>query len=405
MKSNYLVLIFWFISITLIAGNPVTDFTNNSLLQNANISLLVKELETGKTVSSFNAQKSMIPASTMKLVTTAAALEMLGPDFCFQTTLAISGKIAKDSVLTGDLYIIGGGDPTLGSEKTGDPDFLNKWVWALRKSGINKINGQIIADAGIFDDEGINPDWTWEDIGNYYAAGVYGISYMDNTCKLVLKTGKPGTTPEILRTIPEIPELTFKNNLKSTSISFDSAYFYGAPHSNVRVLRGEVPANRAEFITKGDIPNPAILLAQEFQKKLFENGIKVTKQPTDIVPANKTCVPIYIYKSPSLREIITETNVHSNNHYAEHIFRYLGIDKQEPATSGRAVANIKAFWKSKGLPVDQLFMYDGSGLSPMDAVSAQFYVDLLTYMSEKSQNSAVFFNSLPVAGESGTLSS
>jgi D-alanyl-D-alanine carboxypeptidase/D-alanyl-D-alanine-endopeptidase (penicillin-binding protein 4) len=401
MRKTFILFGFSMLNLLAFCQNPLDILIKNSLLENANISLLVKDLNTNQTLYQYCPKNSLTPASTMKLVTTATALEMLGPDFCFKTTLAIDGKITKDSILQGNLYIHGSGDPTIGSEKTGDAYFLTKWVQAVKAAGINKINGQIIADASAFDDEGVNPHWTWEDIGNYYAAGAYGIAYKDNTCRVVLHSGNEDTTPEILRTMPEIKGLTFENYLKSTKINYDSAYFYGAPHSNLRIIRGEIPANKTEFIVKCDIPNPGLLLAEHFQLKLIQSGVSVSQKPTDIVPYFYNSKVIYTHLSPTLSQIITETNIHSNNLYAEQVFRYLGFSGK--STSNQAIKNIRSFWKLKGLPVEELFQLDGCGLSPSDAVSAEFLVDLLIFMN-KSPNKDVFFNSLPVAGESGTLS-
>jgi len=403
MRINQLIILLFVSSSLMFAVNPVGDFVNNKLLVNANISLLVKDLNSGKTLYDFRSKNSTVPASTMKLVTTATALELLGPDFHFETKLEIDGKIDNQGVLNGNLIIRGGGDPTLGSEKLGDPDFLNKWILEVKKAGISKIKGQIIADAGLYNEEGVNPFWTWEDIGNYYAAGVYGISYLDNSCRVFFRSGNVGTTPEIIRINPVIPGLTFENHLLSTKIGFDSCYFYGAPHLNLRSIYGEIPANRVEFSVKCDIPNPALLLAQDLTKVLIENKIDVVGQASDIVPAKYTSKIIFSHLSPPLSEIVKETNIKSNNHYAEQIFRYLALKDNSIASTAGAIKVIKSFWNSKGLDVDQLYQYDGCGLSPLDAVSAEFFVDLLTYMRTKSQNKEVFFNSLPVSGETGTL--
>ena len=403
-KLNFIIALLLF-SILTFAKSPLDGLVNNSLLQNANISLLVRDVATNTTVCEYHSKNSVVPASTMKLVTTATALELLGADFRFQTRLEVDGKVTADGVLNGNLYIRGGGDPTLGSEKLGDTTFLVKWVEAIKNRGIRKINGRVIADAGLFDDEGVNPKWTWEDMGNYYAAGIYGISYLDNTYRLVLRSGSVGTTPTVLRVVPEIANLKIDNRLMSSSISFDSAYFYGAPHSDYRTVTGEIPANRAEFVTKGDIPNPALLLAQHFSDRLIQNDVAVRDLPTDSIDRASERTTIYTHDSPPLSEIITETNVRSNNLYAECVFKYLALQNKAVATNAEAVQVIKAFWKSKGLSVDQLFMYDGSGLSPSDAVSAQFFVELLSYMQTKSLNKDVFFRSLPVAGENGTLKS
>ena len=403
MKRIKLILPLLLLSIYSLAKNPVDDFVNNPLLENANISLLVKDLASNKTIYQFRSNSSTIPASTMKLVTTATALELLGPKFCFQTKLEIDGTLNSNGVLNGNLIIKGGGDPTLGSEHLGDKDFLTKWVEEVKRVGIKKITGRIIADATLYDDLGVNPKWTWEDIGNYYAAGAYGISYMDNTYQLVLRSGAEGSTPDILRIVPEMPAMTFENHLKSTAIEFDSAYFYGAPHSYLRSIHGEIPANRIEYIIKGDIPNPGLLLAEHFQEKLVENGIVIHQLPSDIVTESSVRRVILVYESPQLSEIIKETNVRSNNGYAEQIFRYLATTKNTIASSNGAVQVVRSFWKAKGLPVDQLFMYDGCGLSPVDAVSSQFFVDLLIYMQTISPNKEAFFNSLPISGKSGTL--
>lgn len=405
MKKQTFIILLLLFSTFAFAKSPLDDLVNNSLLQNANISLLVKDAATNTAVCEYRSKNSIVPASTMKLVTTATALELLGADFRFQTKLEMGGSVSADGVLNGNLYIRGGGDPTLGSEKLGDTTFLTKWVDVIKSRGIRKINGRIIADAGLFDDEGVNPKWTWEDMGNYYAAGIYGISYLDNTYRLVLRSGSVGTTPTFLRVVPEIANLKIDNRLVSSTISFDSAYFYGAPHSNFRSVTGEIPANRTEFVTKGDIPNPALLLAQHFTNRLIQNGIAISGLPTDIVEHLSERTIIYTQVSPPLSEIITETNVHSNNFYAENVFKYLALQNKAVATNAEAVQVIKAFWKSKGLSVDQLFMYDGSGLSPSDAVSAQFFVELLSYMQTRSVNKDVFFRSLPVAGENGTLKS
>jgi len=403
MKRINLIFPLLLLSIFLVAKNPVDDFINNPLIENANVSLLVKELGTNKTMYQFRSNNCSTPASTMKLVTTATALELLGPGFCFQTKLEIDGTLNSNGVLNGNLYIRGGGDPTLGSEHLGDKEFLTKWVEEVKKVGIKRITGRIIADGTLYDDLGVNPKWTWEDIGNYYAAGAYGISYMDNTYQLVLRSGNEGSTPEILRIIPEIPALTFENHLTSTTIGFDSAYFYGAPHSNLRSIHGEIPANRLEYIIKGDIPNPGLLLAEHFHDKLVASGISIYQLPSDIVTSSGDRRVILVHESPELSEIIKETNVKSNNGYAEQIFRYLALSKYSVGTSNGAVQVVRSYWKSKGLPVEQLFMYDGCGLSPLDAVSSNFFVDLLIYMQTISPNKEAFFNSLPVSGKSGTL--
>lgn len=385
------------------AQNPVEKFIENDLLRNANVSLLVRDLNSGETLSEFHSCRSVVPASTMKLITTATAFELLGEDFRFETKLQIENEVDENGVLNGNLYIYGGGDPTLGSEFIGNRDFLNQWVRAVKQAGIKKINGSIVADASIFDDEGINPKWLWEDIGNYYASGVYGISYMDNTVRVHFYSGEIGSTPAITKTVPEVPGLTFENNLRSTIIRSDSAYFYGAPRSNIRTIYGEIPANRSNFVSKTDLPKPGLLLALHFHELLVKNGIAVSYPPNEDFRGHKERKTIYTHYSPSLGRIAKEINFTSNNHYAEHLFRYLGLHYSSVATSGASANVVRDYWRSKELPVEQLFIYDGSGLSRSNAVSAEFFVQMLHYMRKQSPNGKAFYDSLPVAGESGTI--
>ncbi len=374
-------------------------------MTSANISILVNDLSTGKTVDSFRSKNAVVTASTMKVITTATALELFGANYKFETRLETDGTLAKDSVLKGNLYIRAGGDPTLGSDKVGDKDFLNQWVAVIRLAGINSIEGQIIVINDIFDNEVINRKWTWEDMGNYYASGIHGISYLDNTFRAYFKSGVVGSKTSILRTEPVIDGLIIDNQVKSAAISSDNAYFFGAPFSNNRLVTGEIPANQTDFLVKADIPNPADVLVKQLKERLQVNGIKVLdKNFQDVLKLDNNRV-IYTHFSPRLAEIINETNINSNNHFAEYLFKLIGTKPTLPATNKQAIENIRAFWKSKGLPVDQLFQADGSGLSPTNAVSAEFFVKLLTYMKTQSKYSKEFYESLAVSGESGTMKS
>lgn len=399
-------ILFIFIALSwsfLISAGPIEKFVNHPYLQNANVGLLVKDLKTGEVLYEFQPKNCRIPASTMKVVTTATALEMFGPDYRIETKLAIDGEIGKDSTLNGNLYIVGGGDPSLGSDKCGDKDFLTKWVAAVRKAGIKNINGRIIADESVFEKQVMNPKWSWEDMGNYYAPAIHGISYLDNTFRIFLKSGKAGTNTELVRTEPAIQGLVIDNYVKSAAIGFDNAYFYGAPNSLHRFVTGEIPANKSEFAVKGDVPNPALLLALDFHNMLVQKGSKITQQPE--VVTDDCCKKFVIYKhlSPPLSELITETNVKSNNHFAEYLFKLIGGKNAAQATTNAALKNIENYWKAKGLATQQLFQYDGCGLSASNAVSPDFFVNLLIYMQRQSKYSDVFYKSLPVSGVNGTM--
>lgn len=383
------------LSVTLLTENPITG--------KANMSVLVENMTTGERIDEYRSEHVVPPASVMKLLTTGAALETLGADFRFTTTLEYTGKIEK-GVLYGDLYIRGEGDPSLGDKRR---SFLPRWVRAIQAAGIRRIEGSIIADMSAFDAEATNPAWLCEDAGNYYAPGIFGINYMANTMNIVLKSGAVGTIAEVTRTEPLYPNLQFINHIRCTNITYDGAFVSGLPFSNERYLTGCIPSKLGIFGVKGDIPNPGLLLAQHLQQCLLQAGIQV-KMPAHYVADYNPLLPprnfIYAHKSDSLGALIVETNINSNNLYAEAIFRYLGLQYATPATIHNSCDFLREFWRRRGVDVSTSLVKDGCGLAPQDAVSAATFVQLLRYMAH-SKYADVWFRSLPVSGQTGTLKS
>lgn len=412
-----------FLQIQAQVPQPVRELLNAPYMKGATFSLVVKDLQNGKTVCSYDTDRQVSPASVMKTVATATALELLGEDYRYPTSLEYDGQIVN-GVLKGNLYIKGSGDPSLGSShfapdrNTYTPaqnEFIPKWIAALKQAGIKKISGAVIADESLFDTEGTSIKWLREDMGNYYAPGSYGVSVFDNMYKLFMKTGAPGSRPVIKGCDPDIPAIYFTNYLKVGSASSDSAYIIGAPFAGERYLYGVVPANRKNYILKGDIPDPALFLAQYLNKALKQAGIGVEDTPSCYRIESeaerwaggerKTLVTTY---SPQLKEIVRVTNHVSHNLFADALIKTVGLQykpaKNEVISSfGRGVQVVYAYWKKKGLDVFPLWMHDGSGLAPADKVSAGFIVEMLTYMGTRSEASDAFIASLPQAGIEGSV--
>ncbi len=391
------IFLFFTLQQSLAQGGGAANFIKLPNLKHASIGIKVAEVSSGRTIYAYNEQLSLCPASCLKLVSSAAVLELLGPDYTYKTILFTNGTIDAQGILQGNIYIKGVGDPTLGSEfiDNNPRAFLEQWAADIRKAGIKSINGKIIALDGLFGYEGVSSRWLWADIGNYYAPGIYGISVFDNMYRLNLKSGVAGTCPEILSWEPSSVELKFENNLKAAVDNTDSAYIYGQPFDPSRRIFGTIPQNKSTFTIKGDIPDPGLFLASCFAETLKKGEMPASKgfstarmeKPN---PEEKRVLAQTI--SPDLKKIIQVINFKSNNHYAEHLFRKIGGENK-----------IREFWKSKGLDVDALFMYDGSGLSPSDGVSVDFLTDLLVYMSSKSKYAQIFYQSLPSAGKEGTV--
>ena len=404
MKSLRLtyILVGLLLSAALQAAGSVDILLKHPVTSSANIVLLVQDVTTGEVIDSYRSTNVAPPASVMKLLPTATALESYGEDYQFSTYIEHSGYIA-DGVLHGDLYVRGTGDPTLGSQKVGDRNFLNKWVKAVKDAGIREIRGSVVADLSFFDADAVNPGWIWEDIGNYYAPGIYALSYMDNTMNVVLRSGAVGSIAEVLYTVPEVPGVQFDNHIRCTSIMHDGAFVHGAAYNYTRYLTGSVPSNQGSFGVQGDLPNPGLLLVQHFNKKLEDNGVSITAEPRYISETDGVKrTPVYTWLSAPLAEIIKETNIHSNNMYAESVFRTFGANYTLPCTIHNAADYERDFWNRRGVNMRSTRIVDGCGLAPQDAISAEALVQLLTYMYH-SANKDAFYASLPVSGESGTL--
>lgn len=373
--------------------------TESSLTQYANISVEVKNVTTGEVVDEYRKDNVVPPASVMKLLTTGAALETLGPSFRFTTTLAYSGEV-RDGVLQGNLYISGGCDPSLGSANSG---FLNNWVRAIQSAGIREIRGGVVADMTMLDAEAHNAAWLCEDAGNYYAPGVFAINYLSNTLNIYLKSGAVGSIAEVLRTEPAIPELVFNNHVRCTPTNSDGAYVHGIPYSTERFLYGSVPSDKGQFGIRGDIPNPGLLLAQHLTAKLQAAGVAVQQPATYVVEGSiPACQMVYEHRSDSLGALLVETNYNSNNLYAESLFRYMGLRYGQPGTINNAANALRDFWMSHGVPLRGAVIKDGCGLAPQDVVSAESFVELLTRMYSSRYREA-WIASLPVAGQTGTV--
>ena len=397
--------------INLSAQNiALNTFVKSPNLKHAGIGIKVVDLETGNVVCKYNENLSLRPASTLKLLTTASALEILGDKYKYQTFLYAVGNINEAGILDGFLFICGSGDPSLGSEhlNTDKEAFLKDWLIALQNAGIKKVtNGiQVLDNPDCY--EPVSVKWILEDVGNHFAPEIYPVSVFDNTYKLYLKSGIQGTTPEIIRTEPEI-DLIFKNYLKAASNNMDSAYIRGLPSSKEKFLYGSIPSGKSDFAIKGSIPDPPLFLAGYFQKYLNKNGIKVegnisrTQRKTGL--NDKILIITYSYPLP---EIIKVTNFKSNNHFAEYLFYTIGKEKTNTSDCctyipKQSTTYMKEFWKSKGINMSGAFVYDGCGLSPSNAISAELLTDLLVYMKKQSRFSQIFYNSLPEAGKEGTV--
>ncbi|MDR1382019.1 MAG: D-alanyl-D-alanine carboxypeptidase/D-alanyl-D-alanine-endopeptidase [Tannerella sp.] len=383
-------------------------------MRGASVSIMIRDIRGDSVIYACDAEREVIPASVMKTVTTAAVLEILGENFRYETAIMHDGQI-RDSVLHGNIYIRGSGDPTTGSAATGTDRnrTFREWTTAVRNAGIRKITGAVIADESIFDTEGISMKWLREDLGSYYGQGCYGLNVYDNRYSLFLDAGEAGSRPVIARCEPDMPEILFHNYLTAGNADRDSAYITGLPYSAERYLYGMIPANRSGYRMDGDIPDPALFLAKHFAELLKGERIEVAGDATchrllmrEGKWEKRDQTVIATTYSPPLKEIVRITNHTSNNLYADALLKTAGL-KYRPgeiiSSFGKGIGILHEFWSGKGLDTSSLWMYDGSGLSPSDRATAAFLCALLSYMATQSSAPEAFTESLPRAGMDGTV--
>lgn len=309
----------------------------------------------GEAVLAEDAETAFIPASSLKTLTTATALEILGPDFRFTTELKSAAPI-KDGVIQGDLVIIGGGDPML------SVDDLKDWAADLKLRGLVRVTGGIRGDASVFPGSLYGDFWNWGDIGNGYGSGVAGLNLNHNRYILAFRAGAAlGSPASILGTEVEIPGVVWNNEVTTAAPdSGDGVVIHGGETTSLIHLRGTVPLGAAKFQVNGAVPDPAGFAVHQFRRALQEVGIQLGAGSPSMAPPAHSLLQ---HSSPPLIEIITSIHASSDNHETECVFRMLGVKAAKPSAEV-----IREHWKARGLEFIGLRMEDGCGLARADFI-------------------------------------
>lgn len=395
----------------------LAELDKGPILKTASWGVSVRDIATGEELIAHESEKSLIPASTMKLMTTGAALGILGQDFRFQTQLYFQGILETDGTLNGNIYIKGGGDPTLGSFRFAKdpryPDFnqlMQRWVQKILALGIKRVKGSIIADGSVYEANTIPGGWEWADVGQYYGAAPFGLNINENFYKLFFRLGKVREPAQIEKIEPNIPGLSFVNTVTFDSPdSSDNAYIYGGPYVFKKYVSGTIPATSSKYFIKGSIPDAPLLCSQVLSENLKIAGIDVTggastadySQAFLIGPAYKTTSIDTVF-SPPLSEIIGVINGQSVNLYAECVLNAIGLKQGGKGHFSKGVPAVKEFWGRLGFDPGQWDMQDGSGLSVTNFISPEKMTEALKIASTQPWFPA-YKNSFAVAGVSGTM--
>lgn len=393
----------------------VDEFARDGDLNHASVGVFVLDVNSGREVASFDPDRGLTPASTQKTLTTATALAILGGDYRFTTKLEYDGQIDAQGVLQGNLYLTGGGDPTLASPTMDGvmrlDELLSRLRLAVQQAGIQRINGHIVGDGAAFGSgsDAVGASWRWLDMGNYYGAGAFGLNIHDNLYYLQFQQqDQLDENPPVAAVRPAVPGLYFINELRSAGRGTgDNAYIYGAPYTYERYIRGTIPVGSGRFTIKGSLPDPPLFAAQQLQGALESVGILAMRPPTTHRDPPQNAQPkrmlLYGHNSPPLRTIVERVNMESVNLYAEVLLRAVGLAKKGRGTADAGLDALQEYWKARGLDFDPITLEDGSGLSPQNVVTARFLAQMLRLAYREEPIRDDFYRSLPLAGRSGSL--
>lgn len=386
-------------------GDATKSLLATSPAYAANLSMYVSD-ESGNFIYELNGNQGLSTASTQKIFTAAATLETLGKNYQYTTAVQFSGTISA-GVLNGNLYVKSNGDPTLGSWRYDGykPDqFKQKLIAALKSKNITKISGDLIIDDTYFDFQTTPGGWPWNDMGNYYGAGVWGLNWRENQFDINMN-GK-----EIKNLNVDLPGVNWVNNVK-TGGSSDQSLIYTAPYSEVAYISGTLP--NKNLIVSGATPNPPLTFGTEVKSWIKESGIdfqgKIQTYSMMEIAGQKVSGPsadnlILEYKSPTLDKIIFWFMRKSINFYGETLIKTLGKEKKNEGSFEAGISYLKEFWKSKGINAAMINFADGSGLSPQNYVSARAEVQSLVW-SKKQPWFNEFYEGFPTQGNGMKLKS
>jgi D-alanyl-D-alanine carboxypeptidase/D-alanyl-D-alanine-endopeptidase (penicillin-binding protein 4) len=360
--------------------------------------IMAVSLTRGDTLFQYNAGTPLMPASTMKMLTSAIAFERLGPQYQFSTDVLYDGTLGADGTINGNVYLRGDGDPSLsGRYLPGGPEApMNFLADQLVARGVKRVTGEVIGDASAFDDQKIPEGWLTRYLQAAYAARVSGLSLNENLIWVTI-------TPQGARLEPATSAIRLVNNVRTVAGS-------GASLSVRRDLSGTITVSgrigsrsgprRYEYVVE-DPPSfatGALHAAMTAKGIQVDGGIRLARTPG-------SAVKIASVQSPTLDRIISAMNRESINHFAELLLRNAarGKDHDRQGTAANGEALLRNFFATK-VNADTLHLevVDGSGLSTLDRVTPRTMTQMLGYAHRASWG-PWFHASLPVAGESELL--
>lgn len=403
-KAAYLLLLFFTFFSPKISAQSISDklqsaiksLATDSQLKHGLVSFYVIDADSGNKVFAFNEEIGLAPASCQKIITAASGYELLDKNHPFITKIELTAL--NDLIITGD------GDPTFGSwrwPETKPEVILTKIVAAVKLKGLRSI-GKIWINDIATGYQPIPDGWIWQDIGNYYGAGSYGLNWRENQYDLFLNTKEPGSNAVINKTNPDYIKPMILNLIKAGEKgSGDNGYIYSAPYQDRIFATGKVPPFSNGFSISGSMPDPGKFFGMELKTALQKEGISCKEVVTfseatrkNLLRPKDASTLISIASAP-LQDIESWFLKKSINLYGEAIVKKIALLKNAADDfTDNGTKEIVSLWKSKGIDVSAMNIIDGSGLSPANRVTTKLLVDILSFV-QKQPYANDFFDALP----------
>lgn len=362
--------------------------------------VIVQSLNDGSVWYERNPDLLLLPASNQKLITTAAALCLLGPEYRFETRLVAQAKRVRGGVINGDLYLVGGGDPFL------DEAGLDNLVQQIRGAGIREVTGRLVGDGSCFPPPAYGYGWSWDDMSYYYSAPISGLNFNQNVAVVTALPGAKVGARALVRLEPASAPLRVVNqvvtapsgNADSLDVERDLGQDLVRVRGKVAARSGSTPGSRARVT----VPDPALYAARRLREKLRLAGVTVRGPATTGRQPDTDTITLASTTSPPLSLLIERVNKPSDNLAAECLLRTIGRVKGGAGTVATGREAILSWLKSIGAKEEGIVLRDGSGLSRMNFVTAETLRVVLTHMASSPHKDA-WLQSLPIAGVDGTL--
>ena len=370
---------------------------NGNVSRNSEVSVQIVEVESGKIIAERNPHLPLAPASNMKLFTTAAAVDLLHPDFEITTTVYVRGNIDPTGTLNGDVKVVGHGDPTIsGRFHDGHATaVIEEWVTDLKRAGVKSVHGNLIFEYGYMDTEYIHPTWPLDQLVDWYEAPVSAFSMQEGCVEVRVLPSRPGKPC----TVQFEPPTSYLDLESSCVTGRGLPFITRSRGSNTILVRGGVPSRTGPTEVYVSVENPIHYFAAVTNEVMARDGISIQGDiiltPRDNGPGWRAVAQ----HSTPLSVVVYVINKKSQNHYAEQLVKIIGSEQNKNGSWAAGTEAVTAWLTGKlGVSPEEFHQADGSGMSRDNRASATAFIHLLRYMW-KSPYREDFVSSLPYSGD------